>query len=246
LCCIKGSETGATTDLRVVEGIIKYLRNDFGVSNIFIVESDGVQVLADMAFKLLGFEKLSERLGVSLINLSKAPFSVKVFDENVFLKKIRIPDIIERARWLISVPKIKTHTLCSFGGTMKNQYGCNPHPKKSIYHKRLHDAIVDLNVAFKPNLIVVDAIVAMEGSGPVDGLPVKMDTLIFGKDALATDHLIAKIIGVNTNHVEYIAKAKKRGLGTTNYKTVGISPKEIERKFKGSPGRHNLYGIFSK
>jgi uncharacterized protein (DUF362 family) len=103
-----------------------------------------------------------------------------------------------------------------------------------------------LNVAFKPNLVVVDAIVAMEGSGPVDGLPVKMNTLIFGKDALAIDHLIAKIIGMNPNDVEYIAKAKKRGVGTTNYKTVGISPKEIERKFRGSPGRHNLYGIFSK
>jgi len=245
LCCIKGSETGATTDPKVVEGIIKYLKNNFGVSDIFIVESDGTQVLADMAFKLLGYESLSKRLNVKLVNLSKAPFSSKAFNENFFLKKIDIPHIIEGASYLISVPKIKTHTLCSFGGTMKNQYGCNPYPKKSIYHKKIHDSIVDLNVAFKPDLVVVDGIVAMEGSGPTDGIPIKLNTLIFGRDAVAMDHLIARIIGINPNSVKYLVNAQKRGLGTTNYETVGTSPKEIERKFRTRPRRRSLYGLFS-
>jgi uncharacterized protein (DUF362 family) len=245
LCCIKGPETGATTDIRVVEGIIRYLQEEFHVSDIAIVESDGTQVLADMAFKLLGYERLSKKLNVKLVNLSKASSSYKVFDGNVFLKKIQYPHILERANWLISVPKIKMHTLCSFGGTMKNQYGCNPYPKKSIYHRNLHDCIVDLNTAFKPQLIVVDGIVAMEGRGPVDGIPIEMHTLIFGRDAVAVDHLIARIIGINPNRVKYLVEARKRGLGTTNYRIVGTSRKEIERRFKCTPGRHNLYGLFS-
>ena len=70
LCAIKTPETGATTDPIVVEGIIRYLKNDLGVSNIFIVESDGTSVDAYMAFKLLGYEKLSESLNVKLINLT--------------------------------------------------------------------------------------------------------------------------------------------------------------------------------
>jgi uncharacterized protein (DUF362 family) len=246
LCCIKGPETGATTDPKVVEGIVRYLQNQFRVSDISIVESDGTQVLADMAFKLLGYERLSKRLNVRLINLSKAPFSYKVFDENVFLKRIKVPHILESPNWLISVPKIKMHTLCSFGGTLKNQYGCNPHPEKSIYHARLHDSVVDLNFAFKADLVVVDGIVAMEGSGPVDGIPIRMDTLIFGHDSVAVDHLIARIIGINPDRVKYLVEAKRRGLGTTNYETVGKSLKEIKRKFRARPGRHNLYGLFCR
>jgi uncharacterized protein (DUF362 family) len=246
LCCIKGPETGATTDIRVVEGIIRYLQEEFHVSDIAVVESDGTQVLADMAFKLLGYESLSKRLGVKLVNLSKAPFLPKVFDKNVFLKKIQYPSILSTANCLISVPKIKMHTLCSFGGTMKNQYGCNPYPKKSIYHKNLHDCLVDLNAVFKPQLIVVDGIVAMEGRGPVDGIPIKMNTLIFGRDLVAVDYLIARIIGVNPNRVKYLVEARKRGLGTTNYQIVGANFNDIKQRFKSVPQRRNLYGLFSR
>lgn len=245
LCCIKGPETGATTDLRVVEALVKYLQEEFQVSDITIIESDGKQVLADMAFKLLGYERLSERLNVKIANLSKSPWSYKTFDHNVRLKKVRFPEILAKANWLISVPKIKAHTLCTIGGTMKNQFGCNPNPPKSIYHRRLHDCIVDLNVAFRPNLVVVDGIVAMEGRGPVHGLPVRLNALIFGRDSLAVDYLIARIIGENPDHIEYLAKARKRGIGTAFYETVGISPKEISGKFGDAPGRHNLYGLFS-
>jgi len=246
LSCIKGPETGATTDLKVVEGIIRYLKNEFGVSDIFIIESDGTQVLADMAFKLLGYEKLSKRLKVELINLSKAPFSTKFFPENIFLKKIKIPHVIATADWFISVPKIKTHTMCSFTATLKNQFGCNPYPRKSIYHKRLHESIVDLNVAFKPNLVVVDGIVAMEGSGPVDGIPIKLNTLFFGRDPVAIDHLIARIMDINPRRVKYLMEARRRGVGTTKYETTGIDPKKIKRKFRATPGWHNLYGMFSQ
>jgi len=245
LCCIKGSETGATTDLRVVEAIIRYLQNEFRVSDISIVESDGTQLLADMAFKLLGYENLSKKLNVKLINLSKEPCSYRVYEKNSFLKKVKVPETLERANCLISVPKIKIHTMCSFGGTMKNQYGCNPFPKKSIYHGHLHDCIVDLTAVFKPQLIVVDGLVGMEGRGPVFGVPVKMNTLIFGRDVVAVDHLIARLIGLNPSKVKYLVEAQKRGLGTTNYRVAGASLKEVERRFSCPPKRSNLYGLLS-
>jgi uncharacterized protein (DUF362 family) len=37
LCAIKPPETGATTDVRVVEGIVNYMRNEFGISDISII-----------------------------------------------------------------------------------------------------------------------------------------------------------------------------------------------------------------
>ena len=245
LCCIKSSETGATTDPRVVEEIINYLKNEFGVSEIYIVESDGTQVLADMAFKLLGYEKISKRLNVKLVNLSKAPFSLKAIPKNVFLKEVMVPSIIETADFFISVPKIKTHADCLFTCALKNQYGCNPYPHKTIYHRRLDDAIVDLATAFKPDLVVVDGIVAMEGwKGPTDGVPVRMNIVIFGRDPVAVDHLAATMVGINPNNIRYLAEAKRREIGNALYKIIGTNPKEVERRFKTHPPRwYNLYGL---
>ena len=250
LCCIKSHETGATTDLRVVEGIITCLKNEYDVSSICIVESDATQVLADMAFKLLGYERLAKRLDVKLVNLSKSPFSLKVFPENAFLKEIRFPHTMEKADFFISVPKIKTHGELGvlLTSALKNQFGCNPDPHKSKLHKRLHDAIVDLNVAFKPNLVIVDGIVAMGGyRGPVDGEPIRMNTLIFGRDPVAIDHLVARIMGINPNSVRYLVEAKRRKVGTTEYKTIGTIPREFKRKFRINPPRlRNLYGLFRR
>ncbi len=245
LCCIKGPETGATTDLRVMEAIIRHLQEEFNVSDITVVESDGTQILADMAFKLLGYEELAKKLNFKLVNLSKDKFTYKEYPNNVFMKKIKYPETMARANQLIAVPKIKLHTLCFLGGTMKNQFGCNPYPKKTIYHDNLHDSLVDVTTIFKPNLVVVDGIIGMEGRGPVGGIPVKMNTLIFGRDAVAVDHLLARIIGVNPDKVKYLNEAKKRGLGTTDYQIVGANLKDVERPFVCAPTKRKLYGLFS-
>lgn len=245
LCCIRSHETGATTDPRVVEAIINYLRAEYGIKDISLVESDGTQVLADMAFQLLGYKRLSDRLGVKLLNLSSSPYTIRSFPKNTFLKEIRVPDTIENADCFISVPKIKTHDSCTFTAALKNQYGCNPYRNKSKYHTRIHEAIVDLNVAYRADLIIVDGIVAMEGHrGPVDGAPVRLGITVFGKDPVAVDHFIARIMGINPNSVEYLAMAERRGLGCSNYKTVGADLGRIRRNFRSKgPMRSNMYGL---
>jgi uncharacterized protein (DUF362 family) len=247
LCALRTSETGTTTDPALVEAIIRHLREAYGISRVSIVESDGTQVLADMAFKLLGYERLSKRLGVQLVNLSKSSFTTKHFPQNTFLKEIAIPRVMETADFLISVPKIKTHELCWFTGALKNQFGCNPYPRKDTYHKRLHDAIVDLNNAFKPDLVVVDGIVGMEGGGgPIGGTPIRTNSLFFGRDPVATDHFIATTMGIDPRRVGFLVEARRRGLGTTQYETVGASAADLKTGFRtSSPRWHNLYGLLT-
>lgn len=246
LCCIRSYETGATTDPQIVEAIITYLKSEYSIESIYIVESDGSQVLADMAFKLLGYENLSKKLGVQTVNLSKSPGSIRDFPNNAFLKRIRIPNVMEQADFFISVPKIKMHDSISFTSALKNQFGCNPNPHKSRLHKRLDDAIVDLNAVFRPDLVVVDGLIAMGGyRGPVDGVPIRMNTLLVGKDPVAIDHLVARIVGLNPQSIEYLVKAERRGIGTTDYITEGPVPFGFQKEFLiDQPRLLNLYNLF--
>jgi uncharacterized protein (DUF362 family) len=248
LCCIKPPETGATTDVKVVEAIISYLMGTFGISEITIVESDATQVLADMAFKLLGYKRLADKYGIKLENLSKQTSCSRNYPQNVFIKEVQVPEVFEKSDFFISVPKIKTHMDCFLTCALKNQFGCNPLPRKTKYHKKLTDAIVDFNTVFKPNLVIVDGLVALEGHrGPTDGLPVRMNTLIFGADAVAIDHFVARIIGLEPNDIKYLAEAERRGLGSTKYEVKGVGIKEIERNFQTTrPCLRNFYGLFNR
>jgi uncharacterized protein (DUF362 family) len=246
LCCIKSAETGATTDVRVVDGIISYLKSEFGISDISIVESDGAQVLADMAFKLLGYERLSRKLSVKLVNLTKSPSVVRYFPSNIYLKEFRVPIIMENADLIISVPKMKIHSDCVLTGSLKNMFGCNPYPRKTVYHNRLDDAIVDINTILKTHLTIVDGIVAMEGcKGPTDGVPIKMNLLVFGRDPVSVDHALARIMGLDPEKIIYLAEAEKRRIGCTSYKIVGEELSEVRREFRNfRPRWSNLLGLF--
>lgn len=54
-------------------------------------------------------------------------------------------------------------------------------------------------------------------------------------------------MGINSDSVRSLVEAQRRGVGTTNYKTIGRSPKEVERKFRTNPRArakwYNLYGL---
>ena len=95
---------GATTHPGVVEGIVLYLR-DFGVSNIRIIESSWVGDSTKRAFKYCGYEELSKKYGLPLIDLksdsstaySCGSYSISVCDESM------------NTDFLINVPVLKAH-----------------------------------------------------------------------------------------------------------------------------------------
>lgn len=235
LCTIKGPETGTTTDPRVVEAVINYMKMRYRSKVFYIVESDATALNADMAFQLLGYNMVAKHTGANIVNLSKISYRQLRFQDNLNLTKIRIPQIFQKPHFLISIAKMKTSDMCHLTATLKNMYGCNPEPYKAKYHKMLHENIVDFAQAFRPHLSIVDAITAMEGTGPIGGVPLVLNTLIFGTNSLAVDHLVAKIMGINPDKVKYLNLARKKGLGTTKYEVKGASLNEIKRKFKGRP-----------
>ena len=73
----------------------------------------------------------------------------------------------------------------------------------------------------------------MEGRGPVDGTPVKMDLIIAGTDAVATDATASRIIGFDPNKIKHIRRANEKGLGNMNdIEVVGEKIENVTRPFK--------------
>lgn len=220
LCCIKSAETGATTDPLVVEALIGSIRRRFNSKEFFVAESDATALNADLAFRLLGYEEVARRAGARIVNLSSMPFKHLRFPQNYFLHNLKIPELFLKPHFLISVGKLKTYSSerCGFTGTLKNVYGCNPEPFKAKYHRRLHEAIADIASAFRPDFSVVDSIIAMEGNGPVSGTPIRLNKIIAGRDPVAVDSCIARLIGIDPKKIDYILLSEKAGLGSTAYK----------------------------
>ncbi len=232
LCCVRTSETGATTDPRIVEALIKHFRNRFGSREFYIIESDATSLNVDVAFQLLGYKRLAFEAGANTVNLSKVPWDLKNIHDNVVQTRVRIPKLFQRPHFLISVAKMKTSDACGISATLKNMFGCNPEPYKLRYHDQLHHNIVDFATAYPPSLSIIDGIIGMEGMGPVSGTPVRVGVMLFGTDPVAVDHAVTRVMGIAPNTIKTLGIAQQQGLGTFKYKIVGISLNEVKTPFK--------------
>jgi uncharacterized protein (DUF362 family) len=222
---VKTWDTGATTDPIVVEAIIKKLQNLH--QEICVVESDATITSADKAFEATGMSEMCERNGVQCLNLRKVTDRVKIdIPHGEALKRITVPRIVAESA-VISAAKLKTHTSTKVTLGMKNMFGLLPDKLKGKYHLRgISKVIVDINSVLKPKLTVIDGFVGMEGAGPSDGTPIKMDLIIAGQDPVATDATASRVMGFDPQEIAHIRKAYERGLG--NIDDVEVCGERLE------------------
>jgi len=226
----KHPSTGITTDSRVVEGIVKFLK-DNQVDNLTIGEGSG---LADTfeAFKLAGIEEVAKKWNVKLVDLNRDRF-VEVYPPNsLALRKVMVAETALKS-CIISVPKLKIHRLTLVTLGIKNMMGALA-SKGSMHNGRLHENIVDLASVLKPSLTVIDGIVAGEGH-ETDGTPVEMNLVIAGADPVATDAVGAAVMGISPLEVKHLVLAEKKGLGTCRLdkiEVVGEPIDRVKRKFR--------------
>lgn len=230
----KHPSTGITTDSRVIEGIVRFLKERNAASDIIIGEGCG---FADTfyAFKVAGVDAVSERWNVKLVDLNQDEF-VEVYPPNPLnLKKTKVAKTALEST-IISVPKLKPHRIATVTLSLKNMMGTLA--SKGSMHRgtSLSENIADLASVVKPSIAVIDGIIAGEGH-ETSGNPVPMNLVIAGIDPVAVDAVGAVIMGIQPTDVRHLQLAEKKGLGTCTLNDITVLGEPIEkvcRKFRRS------------
>jgi len=220
----KHPSTGITTDSRVVEGVVKFLK-EHKIEEIIIGEGSGLTDTFE-AFKTAGIDAVAERWNVKLVDLNKDDF-IEVCPPNpLSLKKVKVAKTALESI-IISVPKLKLHRIAAVTLGLKNMMGALA--SKGIMHNgHLSENIADLASAIKPSLTVIDGIIAGEGH-ETSGNPVEMNLVIAGADPVAADAVGAAVMGVSPTDVKHLVLAEKKGLGTCNLKKITVVGEPIEK-----------------
>ncbi|NQE53402.1 hypothetical protein C5S29_07395 [ANME-1 cluster archaeon GoMg3.2] len=235
ICLVRGYETGVSVDPFIVKCLIDWLLQNYDLEAITIGEADATELNVEVAFKVLGWEEMfKEYPNVRLLNLTKDE-RVKVDLNGLYFENLKMPKSYMESDFLISVAKLKTHTMTGITCNLKNLYGANPIKNKVQYHPHLDEVICDLNKVRSPDFCLVDGIIAMEGAGPVSGIPNPLGLLIAGNNAVASDHACARIIGFNPNKISHLKLAVKQKLGSTDYGVFGERIEDVRTKFEFVP-----------
>ncbi|OGC84238.1 MAG: hypothetical protein A2W07_09385 [candidate division Zixibacteria bacterium RBG_16_43_9] len=135
---------------------------------------------------------------------------------------------------IISLAKLKTHTLTLMTGAIKNMFGVIPGFRKGEYHKEapkpamFAEVIVDIYSVVKPRITLMDAVVGMEGDGPSSGDPKYLGFLLASEDAVASDAVASKILGFKAGEIDSTRVAAKRGLGVDDFSQIEVTGEKIE------------------
>jgi len=217
LVVAKPARFGATTTPEIVEGIIEYLQSK-GQNRIVIMEGSWVGDRTKEAFRVCGYEELSRKYNVPLIDLQKDKY--KEYEINGL--KVNICDYAIKVDYLINIPVLKGHCQTNITCALKNMKGCIPDTEKRRFHTLgLHKPIAYLNKLIKQDLIIVDG---MNGDLNFEegGNPVQMNRIIAGKDPVLIDTYAAQLLGFSIDEVPYIGIAQAIGVGSTDLANADI------------------------
>lgn len=116
---------------------------------------------------------------------------------------------------VINVPIAKHHGLSKLTLGMKNWMGVMGGSRASI-HQKIDESLVDLAMAIKPTLVVMDAIRILTANGPQGGnlKDVKrLDTIVAGVNQVAVDAYGATLFGIKSSDIGYVRIAAQKGFG---------------------------------
>jgi len=128
------------------------------------------------------------------------------------LRELYLPRTVLEADFLVSLPKLKTHHWVGATLSLKNMFGivpgcCYGWPKNILHWAGITGSILDINSTVRPDFAIVDGIVGMEGNGPIQGTAKASGVLILGEDPVAVDSTAARVMGLEPERIDYLAKA---------------------------------------
>jgi len=193
-----------------IEAAIKFFQNS-GAAEVLVGDSPAVHKPGFKPEKS-GIADTCRRTGATWVNFLHGSKEVKLNRG-----RIKIAGAVLEADMIISLPKLKTHELMYLTAAVKNTLGIVPGFNKAAQHalhydrKRFGRFLVDLNEAVTPSFFMIDAITAMEGPGPGNGMPVDVGLIIGSCNPLAADIIASEITGYNITDISTNKVALERG-----------------------------------
>jgi len=114
------------------------------------------------------------------------------------------------AELIVSLPKVKSHSLTKLTAAVKNLYGAVPGYDKTTLHRRhpkpddFGRLIQALWRVLPPTVSLVDGVIGMEGQGPANGRPVALGFLAASADPFALDIALCGILHLKPSSIPYL------------------------------------------
>jgi uncharacterized protein (DUF362 family) len=186
-----------------------------GAASVSVAEGPGHQRDTELVLSESGFRTLLDEQRIPFVDLNRDELvKTKLRANYAGLGHIWLPRTVLKTDFVVSMPKVKTHHWSGVTLSMKNMFGVVPGAKygwpKNILHWRgIESSIVDICATVPINFVIADAIVAMEGNGPLAGASRALGAIVLSDDPVAADATCARLMGLAPERIAHICETAK-------------------------------------
>jgi uncharacterized protein (DUF362 family) len=136
-----------------------------------------------------GIDILAQNLGFDICNLNLDDYTVFNSESLHWSNGFRLPQTIADAEYIVTTCCLKTHFIGVITMSLKLAVGILP----SLHMQELHSSpsintmIAEINLAYKPDLIIMDGVDTFISGGPSSGTKVPGNVFVGGTDRIAVD-----------------------------------------------------------
>jgi len=181
-----------------------------GAKNVLVGEGPGHQRDTELVLLESGFSEELSRLKVSFVDLNRDELNVRpLLATYTGMKRLWLPRTVLEADFVVSMPKVKTHHWSGVTLSMKNMFGVVPGakygwPKNILHWKGIQESVLDVCATVPVHFVIADAIVAMEGNGPLNGHPRPLNRIVLADDPVAADATCARLMGLEPARITHV------------------------------------------
>lgn len=219
-----GPESAVVTHPSIVKAVKEELVSRG--AKVIVGDNPGVRGYGKM-MKTAEASGTLQAAGESFVNLSRKPHKQKTGSK--YSEYFSICSEVLEADYFISLPKFKTHMNTVLTGAIKNSYGLLVGAEKSRLHSLapkhadFGELVVDVYSVRPPDLVILDAVVGMEGNGPSAGNPRRIGYLLSSENGGAVDLAMCAISGIDPSRVPTIKPAFDKGLSPAAIDEVEVN-----------------------
>ncbi|HEV2416522.1 MAG TPA: DUF362 domain-containing protein [Terriglobia bacterium] len=187
----------------------------FGAKQVVVAEGPGHQRDTQLLLRATGVDQKLKDQGIPFVDLNRdAVVKTRLRADYSGLKYLWLPRTVLEAQFIVSMPKVKTHHWAGVTLSMKNMFGVVPGvkygwPKNLLHWRGIQQCIVDLAATVPIHFVIADAIVCMEGNGPLSGNGRRLTSIILSDDPVAADATCARLMGILPERIPHITETSK-------------------------------------
>ncbi len=202
-----------THPLLVVAAVECFRR--LGAKTVIVGEGPGHQRDTQLVLETSGLARYLKEQQIPFVDLNRDDVTkVRLRADYSRLKHLWLPRTVLSADFVVSMPKVKTHHWSGVTLSMKNMFGVIPGvkygwPKNLLHWRGIQQCIVDLVATAPIHFVIADAIVCMEGNGPLAGTARRLDRIVLSDDPVAADATCCRLMGLVPKRVPHICETAK-------------------------------------